>query len=562
MDNTKRDFNSAAHFFLGLSMFATVMTIINSFLKIDLFGSSNSLIIEIVIDFLILVAAVFTFMKKRYGLVALLALFIIRLFATIPSSTNISTASYLGAHTATLIRDIGLFVVAMFFKKNGISGWDSMLASEEYVAKHTVLPDTDNQLSNDNELNTIESERPVDESISGKEREDAPEVISSESEIKYVDDSKGLFEEGIDPNSIPREGEGNNKQNQKDVLPANERRIKWGRILLPIALLLAIVEAVLLIQNRRGGMVLNVEGDSYLYMEKSEDSKECVIHRNPKCKENLVYIELSNVYSGDFDESNFCSKCFTPKKLRPILDSCLVYKGRKEISEHISKFYNAFSAKYDNFESEQAFRNWLSNADSTKIKNLYIAFNKKYNNYDGPNGINEMIAYLGWKCPSTRVTTVQSANAPLFSTDVHEDDIIISDEDLIRKQSNLAKVYSILKENKLKGIGKDFDEFSSLMSRVTNRKKVYDYLYKEKYELGSFDEFEEKLYPATDEHLEKERNRRWLYRKLKEEGVIVGDYESFCSLLCYDEDLRSFYDQGTKAGLNLGSYEVYRKNIL
>ena len=558
MENTKRDFNSAAHFFLGLSMFATVMTIINSFLKIDLFGPSGSLIIEIVIDFLILVAAVLTFMKKKYGLVALVALFIIRLFATIPSGTNISTASYLGAHTATLIRDIGLFLIAMFFKKNGISGWDSMLASEEYVAQHTVLPDADNHHSNESEPNGIESESHAEEPIIGKELNDVPEVISSESEIKHVDDSKGLFEEGIDSNSIPRESGGDNKQNQKDDIPANDRRIKWGRILLPIALLIAIVEAILLIQNRRGGMDQKVEDDYYLYMEKSEDSKECVIHRNPKCKENLVYIELRNVYSGGFDESNFCSKCFTPKRLRPILDSCLVYKSRKEISEHISKFYTVFNAKYNNFESEQAFRNWLSNADSTKILNLYKAFNKKYNDFDGPNGLNEMIAYLGWKCPSTRVTAAQSANAPLFSTNVHEDDILISDADLIRNRSYLTKVYSFLKEKKAKGIGKDFDEFSSVMSRVRNRKIVYDYLYKENYELGTFEEFDEKIYPATDEHLTKEKDRRWLYRMLKEDGVEVGDYDSFCLLLCYDDDLKRVYNQGKNAGLELGSFDEFR----
>ncbi len=143
MEKTRRDFNNPAQFFLGLSMFATIMTIINSFLHINLFGASDSLVIEIVIDFLILVAAVLTFMKKRLGLVALVALFIIRLFATIPIGTNISTASYLGAKTATLLRDIGPFAIAMCFKKNGISGWKSMLASEEYVARHTIVPSND-----------------------------------------------------------------------------------------------------------------------------------------------------------------------------------------------------------------------------------------------------------------------------------------------------------------------------------------------------------------------------------------------------------------------------------
>ena len=144
MNNTKRDFNGAAKFFLGLSMFATMMTIINSFLQISnmkMFGyvASDTLAIEIVIDFLILGAAVLTFLKKPAGLIALTALFIIRMFATIPWNGDTSAAYMLGGKMGYFIRDFGLFAIAMCFKKNGISGWKSMLASEDYLEKHTII---------------------------------------------------------------------------------------------------------------------------------------------------------------------------------------------------------------------------------------------------------------------------------------------------------------------------------------------------------------------------------------------------------------------------------------
>ena len=45
---------------------------------------------------------------------------------------------FLGTQFAYFIRDFGLFFTAMFFKKDGISGWASMLASEEYVDANTI----------------------------------------------------------------------------------------------------------------------------------------------------------------------------------------------------------------------------------------------------------------------------------------------------------------------------------------------------------------------------------------------------------------------------------------
>ena len=147
MQIAKRDFNNAAKFFLGLSMFAVVMTIISSILNLSNsrnfgFGNTSVLIIEIIFDCLILIAAVLTFKKKRYGLIALVALFILREFATIQWDSDISNAYMLGRKLAILLRDFLPFAIAMCFRKNGISGWKSMLASEEYVIAQTKVNDS------------------------------------------------------------------------------------------------------------------------------------------------------------------------------------------------------------------------------------------------------------------------------------------------------------------------------------------------------------------------------------------------------------------------------------
>lgn len=160
MNNYNRDFNAAAKFFLGLSMFAVTMTIINSFLKIRLNsymigGYNGFLITEIIIDFLILAAAVLTFMKKRLGLIALALLFIIRMFATIPTGGALTYGYLLGGNAVLFLRDFGLFAIAMCFKKNGISGWKSFFSSveKESDTKSASVENTASLTSGENKPN-------------------------------------------------------------------------------------------------------------------------------------------------------------------------------------------------------------------------------------------------------------------------------------------------------------------------------------------------------------------------------------------------------------------------
>ena len=70
--------------------------------------------------------------------------------------------------------------------------------------------------------------------------------------------------------------------------------------------------------------------------------------------------------------------------------------------DNISKFYEAFNAKYDNFGSEQEFRDFLKNANRENINNLYNAFNSAYDNFGSSE---EMVSYLGWSDASSAPAT-------------------------------------------------------------------------------------------------------------------------------------------------------------
>lgn len=236
----ERDFNSAAKIFLGLSMVVTVITIINSIMSLRISkytGTSTATIIaEIAVDFLILVAAVLTFQKKRYGLIGLVALFIIRVFISLPAAGNISASYVLGGNTAILLRDFGPFAIAMFFKKNGISGWKSMLASmkNEQDGDGPEITDEQNDLqnapSNDGELSpTSTSKMVADIKVS------EPMISDKSERAEFVETGTPTVNDTISSeDSVPQE---HNRMSLKQRLTSLPKSIKYGCIALTVLLI-------------------------------------------------------------------------------------------------------------------------------------------------------------------------------------------------------------------------------------------------------------------------------------------------------------------------------------
>lgn len=139
MKNNKRDFNLAAKVLLGLSIFSLIMGTITSFQNYRISSSLgmgeiyNHYLIEVVFNILMIWAAIMMFAKKKIGLIAFLLLGVLRMFATIPFGTNISTAYYLGRKSVLFFLDVGLLAIALCFRKNGISGWRAFLATDEWI---------------------------------------------------------------------------------------------------------------------------------------------------------------------------------------------------------------------------------------------------------------------------------------------------------------------------------------------------------------------------------------------------------------------------------------------
>lgn len=106
------------------------MSIITTCTKLALphYGG-NAMIIGIIFNIGILSTSFFTFLKKRWALISLIILHLARPFATISYNSNIDIAYQLGGTFMYLVRDFFPFAIAMCFRKNGISGWKSMLSS-------------------------------------------------------------------------------------------------------------------------------------------------------------------------------------------------------------------------------------------------------------------------------------------------------------------------------------------------------------------------------------------------------------------------------------------------
>lgn len=313
----KRDFNGAAHFLLGLSMFATIMAIINGFLTIsnyNLIGVpiNNTQYIEIVIDFLILAAAVFTFLKKPWGLIALTALFIIRMFATVDYSSSLSIAGQLGGKTALLTRDFGLFAIAMCFRKNGISGWKSMLASEEYVLAHTKenrqYAESESQA---NDLN-LESQS-VPQGKSDVVTNTSEDVVSEFANINSI--ASGPIEHQSESQAVPKPSKEENKEKKVRIslLQRMNELSRVGKIgiVSGIGVFVLIAAIFALVSLKSYPSYISSFGDKWKYtfnLPNDRLVKELMEQAQPH-RDGLYYVLTYPQYSTNvFDADQFYSR--------------------------------------------------------------------------------------------------------------------------------------------------------------------------------------------------------------------------------------------------------------
>lgn len=329
MEHVQRDYNGVAKALLVLSMISVIMAIITSFQQIKLnsyLGIGNaSLISEIVVDFCILVAAGFTFMKNRYGLIALVSLFVIRIFATIPIGGNVAYSYQLGSKTVLFLRDFGLFAIAMCFRKGGASGWKSMLASQRYLDAHMNVSESDSSetllcsaVVTDEVKPIIVSEEKVDSSL-------LTETLQMTDLGEEVVKNKDIKHEGVDRHVYVQ------SRPLEELLSTRIRSLSKEKKILVVALTTIIVVIVLIVtivSLKQYPNYVTSFGDKWRYSF------------------NITNNKLAESIMGSMYDSRYSSSCIVavPGEVE-IFTADRFYRNRKDLYRDFSSIDVYFSQK-------------------------------------------------------------------------------------------------------------------------------------------------------------------------------------------------------------------------
>ncbi len=262
----KRDYNLAAKVFLGLAILSFVLGCVSNLInystyyKLGLGSSQSHMVIEAIFDVLLVVAAVFVFKRNKYALIAFLALAIIRMFATIPQGTDVSTAYYLGGKSVVLLRDVGLFCLAMFFRNNGITGWQSFFADDSFIESHfqtaeeqTIVEEPNNETTTlpsaaieENEKKIIEKEVVEIDVVAEREPEPIVSAVSPTSQLNETVEKKSPSITPVTPISEPthliRVDSERVAELQKRVIDLEEENAKLKEMYAELALELSLMK--------------------------------------------------------------------------------------------------------------------------------------------------------------------------------------------------------------------------------------------------------------------------------------------------------------------------------
>ena len=238
MESTKKKINLAAKIALGYAMIATIYAIVSRFIELNSYRSfaldiPNRLVFEIIIDFLILVAATLTFMRKKVGLISLIILILLRIIVAIPSGISASSAKECGDIIGLTLRDFGPFLIAMFFRKDGVTGWASLFSTEGQSNPSCIEENLKARNKREFDSEPSVNEEPIPSAMNVEEPSVATELASKETIIEpegppVIPDSE---EESIDAESasiiIPpketNETPSQPEQHVLDELPEKDR---------------------------------------------------------------------------------------------------------------------------------------------------------------------------------------------------------------------------------------------------------------------------------------------------------------------------------------------------
>ncbi len=210
MESTNQKINLAAKIFLCYAMIATVFAIVNRFIELNSYRSfaldiPNRLVFEIIIDFLILAAATLFFLRKKAGLISLIILILLRIIVAIPSGISASTAKECGDIIGLTLRDFGPFLISMFFRKDGVTGWAALFSNEGQRTPSCIDENLKARNERDFDSEPSVNEEQIPSAMNVEEPSVATELVSKETVIEP--DSPPVIpdreEESIDAESAP-----------------------------------------------------------------------------------------------------------------------------------------------------------------------------------------------------------------------------------------------------------------------------------------------------------------------------------------------------------------------
>lgn len=251
MNPEKRDFNLAAKSFLYLSLVANLILVISCFVKIRLHSSleisTTQPVVNMLFTIAILITGMFIFKVSKIALTLFISLFIARLFVVSSLGGGYGFAFNLGGNMWLVIRDLLPFMIALCFKKDGISGWKAffMKTSNTESIPETVnnsyspienseITDASSPEINVSSVNEQTSEATTIEEVNKESTSEENNIIENQSSI-----SNSIEDENENSSAISTIDVKDSKEDTTDT-PAHKNKLN-KRKLIPLVVSLILI---------------------------------------------------------------------------------------------------------------------------------------------------------------------------------------------------------------------------------------------------------------------------------------------------------------------------------
>lgn len=501
---TKRSYNLAAKIFLAYLIVKQVTNIISNYsnLKIcDYLGTeADNYIAVMIADIAIIIAACFSFKPRKYALISLIAILLIKSFAIFPSSNVSSYASgyMFGRNLANLFVDFAPFAIALCFKKDGVSGWRAFFANRE---KSNITA--------------------ISESIA----EPTPSIPAKEIPI---------------PDSSIKEEPVITSTREKPI----HLKIDWNKWKIPgiIAGAIIAVFAVLFFVVKSNNRI------EYFYIDNNTNTA----HLDRHCASGTFYVTSDVIFRGGY--WTFCSNCISNRKMKQIEDSLACYNFRTDKYAYTKNIESVYTKlKRENYrdigENVSAFAKQLLQRYN---RNILLDINRIENFGQWGENLTDLESFLygGYDLflLDGDVRYIPH-NETKFFKKFWPKAVSFTPDNEVEDFSRI--IYEKLVESKYQ-IG-TYQEFLGSLKNEEDLKWYYDKAKVNKFYFSSYDNFRKLLINDTKEYykLWKALNAEYDIPLLDEFVVDMQD----------ENNVKTLYNTLSKDGYTLPAYEEFQRTL-